>query len=341
MPLTDFLLTVVRTFDRRLPSRAGRGGFSCAHRGRPRRDRSARNSLKLAALLAAVWFSSTSLARGQQNASVSGTVTDSSGAAVAGATVSVTNVNTGVTVTAITNSTGYYVAGNLIPGQYTLTAEMKGFEKVLRSQFTLEVAQVATIDLTLQLGAVTQTIEVTGAAPMLQAKTAEVGQVIQGQEVTELPLVDRNYLGLAMLAPGTASYYNRGLLSGPLTDYIGSVIDQGESDDRNAFSLDGADVKAYSFNPSFVPSIDVLQEFKIETSPYSTDLGTSPGAQIIMTTKSGTNSFHGTAWEYFRNNVTDARNFFATSVPELRKNQFGSTVGGPIKKDRIFFFFGL
>ncbi len=279
-----------------------------------------------------------SLAWGQQNATVSGTITDTSGGVIAGATVQVTNVNTGVTVTAVTNSTGYYRVENLIPGQYTVTAEMKGFSKAVRSQFTLQVAQSAEINLTLQVGEVTQAVEVTGVSPMLQTKSAEVGQVIQRQEVTDLPLNDRNYLKLALLAPGTSSYYGRTFFNSALTDNIGSVNVGGQGEDRNAFLLDGGDVKAYMINISYVPSIDAIQEFKIETTPYAADLGTSPGAQIIVTTRSGTNKFHGSAWEFLRNQATDARDFFAPTKPELRKNQFGGAVGGPIKKDRLFFF---
>jgi hypothetical protein len=293
---------------------------------------------KATGLLAVMCLLTTSLMWGQQNATVSGTITDASGAVIPGVTVSITNVNTGVTLTAVTNSTGYYQMENLIPGQYTVTAEAKGFEKALRTAFTLEVAQTATIDLTLQLGSLTQTVEVTGATPMLQAKTAELGQVIQSQEVTDLPLVDRNYLRLALLAPGTSSYYKRSFENSALTDNIGTVNAGGEGEDRNGFVLDGGDVKSYQINCSFVPSVDAIQEFKIETTPYAADLGTSPGAQIIVTTKSGTNKFHGTAWEFLRNDKADAQNYFATSKPELRKNQFGATFGGPIKKDRLFFF---
>jgi hypothetical protein len=297
-----------------------------------------RFGLRKAGLLAVLCVFAASPLWAQQNATIVGTITDNSGAVVPGVAVSVTNVNTGVKVNTVTNSAGYYRVQNLIPGQYTVEAEAKGFQKALRTAFTLEVAQTATIDLTLQVGAVTQTVEVTAATPMLQEQTAEIGQVIQRQEVTDLPLVDRNYLKLALLAPGTSGYYNRSFESGALTNNIGTFNSGGEGEDRNAFSLDGGDVKAYLINFSFIPSVDAIQEFKIETTPYAADLGTSPGAQVIITTRSGTNQFHGSGWEFLRNDVLDAKDYFASSKPELRKNQFGGVFGGPIKKDRLFFF---
>lgn len=276
--------------------------------------------------------------RAQQSATLVGAVTDTSGAVIPDATVTATNVHTGVKSTTVSNSTGFYRIGDLIPGQYTLAAEAKGFQRAVRTAFTLAVAQTATINLTLHVGAVTQTVEVRGVSPMLQSQTAEIGQVIQANQVQSLPLVNRNYMRLALLVPGTSSYYNNSFESGALTNQIGTINDGGEGEDRNAFILDGADVKAYLINFSMIPSLDAVQEFRVETTPYAADLGTSPGAQIIITTRSGTNQFHGTAWEYLQNDGMDAKNYFATTKPELRENQFGGVFGGPIKKNRLFFF---
>ncbi len=274
----------------------------------------------------------------QSGAVISGTITDPTGAVVTNAAVDVTNLNTNVTKHVSTNSTGYYQVGELNPGSYSVSAAATGFKKAVRTSITIQVAQVAQIDLRLEVGDALQILEVTGAAPLLETKTAELGQVVNQEEVVQLPLNDRNYLRLVLLAPGTSSYYNRSFFNSALTDNIGSVNSGGMGEDRNAFTLDGADTKAYLINMSFVPSIDAIQEFKVETTPYDVTLGTSPGAQVIVTTKSGTNQFHGTVWEYLRNDATDARSFFSPSVPELRKNQFGYTFGGPIKKDRLFFF---
>lgn len=271
-------------------------------------------------------------------ATMSGTITDPSGAVIRGAVVQVTNQSTNASRKTVTNAAGYYQVQALIPGTYSVSVKMHGFKSSIRFNIPLQVAQSAQIDIALQLGAATQVVQVTGAPPLLQTRTADVGQVINHHEVVQLPLEDRNYLQLALLAPGTAGNYQRSFYNSALTDNVGSVNAGSMGEDRNAFILDGADVKAYMVNESFVPSIDALQEFKIVTTPYDVSLGTSPGAQIIMTTRSGTNQFHGTMWEFLRNNATDARNYFATSTPELRKNQFGYAVGGPIRKTSLFFF---
>jgi hypothetical protein len=274
----------------------------------------------------------------QSGAVISGTIKDPSGALISNASVDVTNINTNVTRHAVTNSTGYYEVRELNPGEYSVVASATGFKKASRSAIPIQVAQVAQIDLSLEVGDTTQVLEVQGVAPLLDTKTAELGQVVNQKQVVELPLNDRNYLRLVLLAPGTSSYYNRSFFNSALTDNIGSVNSGAMGEDRNAFILDGADTKAYLINMSFVPSIDAIQEFKVETTPYDVALGTSPGAQVIVTTKSGTNQLHGTVWEYLRNDATDARTFFSPSVPELRKNQFGYTIGGRIVKDRLFFF---
>jgi hypothetical protein len=159
--------------------------------------------------------------------------------------------------------------------------------------------------------------------------------------MSQLPLNDRNYLQLALISPGTGTYGKSSFYNSALTDNSGAIISGSAGEDRNAFSLDGADVKAYLINGSFVPSIDAVQEFKIETTPYSAELGTSPGAQILLVTKNGTDQLHGSAYEFLRNDAFDAKNYFDNPqlpIPELRKNQFGATIGGPILKDKLFYF---
>ena len=281
------------------------------------------------------------VASAQERASVSGTITDSSGAAIPGGLVHVTNVNTGVDKTAQTNSTGYYLVSDLVPGQYTVTAEVKGFKKATRPAFTLDVAQAAKVDLQLQVGDVTESVTVESAPPLLSTSDSTVGQVVGPVMMSELPLNDRNYLQLALISPGMGTQGKASFYNSALTDNSGAVIAGSAGEDRNSFSLDGADIKAYLINGSYVPSIDAIQEFKIETTPYSAELGTSPGAQILLVTKSGTDQFHGTAYEFLRNDKFDAKNFFdspTAPIPELRKNQFGGALGGPIKKDKLFFF---
>jgi hypothetical protein len=277
----------------------------------------------------------------QERGSISGTITDSSGAAVAGVAISVTDVRTNVVRTATSNSTGAYKVGELVPDPYTVTAEAKGFKRAERTAFTLDVAQAAQVDLQLQVGDVTESVSVEAAPPLLATTDATVGQVIGPVMMSQLPLNDRNYLQLALLSPGTGTYGKSSFYNSALTDNAGSVISGSAGEDRNAFSLDGADIKSYLINGSFVPSIEAVQEFKIETTPYSAELGTSPGAQILLMTKNGTNQLHGSAYEFLRNDFFDAKNYFDNPdqpIPELRKNQFGATIGGPIVKDKLFYF---
>ncbi len=286
-------------------------------------------------LLSAPW------AWGQQQASVSGVVRDPSGAVIPDATIRVTNLNTQVTIATTTNSTGYYVVGNLIPGTYTISAQREGFKTATRPELTLQVAQAVTVDMQLELGQTSQEISVHGATPLVERSDAIVGQVIGPTAMVELPLNGRNYFNLAELSPGVTSYGLRSFYSSAINDYGTSFNSGSAGEDRNGFTLDGADIEGHLINGSYVPSIDAVQEFKIETTPYAADLGTTPGAQILLVTKSGTNQFHGAAYEFLRNSGLNAYNFFdnrSLPVPELRKNQFGGTLGGPIKKDKLFFF---
>ena len=277
----------------------------------------------------------------QQQARLSGTVTDPSGAMIPGATVRVTNTNTQVTTTAVSNSTGYYVVGNLIPGVYSVAAQKEGFKTVVQPNITLEVAQSATVDFALELGQTSQEVSVQGTAPLVARTDAIVGQVIGPTAMVELPLNGRNYFNLAELSPGISSYGQRSFYSSAINDYGTSFNSGSGGEDRNGFTLDGADIKSHFINGSYVPSIDSVQEFKIETTPYAADLGTTPGAQILLVTKSGTNQFHGDAYEFLRNSSLNAYNYFddrTAPIPELRKNNFGGTIGGPIVKDKLFFF---
>jgi len=277
----------------------------------------------------------------QERGSIFGTVSDSSGAAVPGATVQVYAATTSVTRTTSTNSAGYYIVGDLIPDQYSVTAEGKGFKRTTQPPFKLDVAQAARIDLRLEIGDVTESVSVQAAAPLLATSDATVGQVIGPVMMSQLPLNDRNYLQLALISPGTGTYGKSSFYNSALTDDAGAIISGSAGEDRNAFSLDGADIKSYLINGSYVPSIDAVQEFKIETTPYSAELGTSPGAQILLVTKNGTNQLHGSAYEFLRNSDFDSKNYFdnqSLPIPELRKNQFGATIGGPIVKDKLFYF---
>jgi len=273
----------------------------------------------------------------QQQATISGTITDPTGALIPDAAIRVTNVNTQVSLSAVTNSAGYYVVGNLIPGVYSITVQKEGFKTAARTDITLQVAQSATVDFQLELGQTSQEVSVSAAPPLVERSDAIVGQVIGPTAMVELPLNGRNYFNLAELSPGVTTFGLRSFYSTAINDYGTSFNAGSGGEDRNGFTLDGADIKTYLINGSYVPSIDAVQEFKIETTPYAADLGTSPGAQILLVTKSGTNDLHGDAYEFLRNSSLNAYNYFdnrALPIPELRKNQFGATVGGPIIKDK-------
>jgi hypothetical protein len=278
---------------------------------------------------------------GQQQATLSGIVRDPSGALIPGASVRVINVDTQVAVTAETNSTGYYMVGNLIPGTYSTEVRKEGFKTAVRPPLTLEVAQSATVDFELELGQTSQEVSVHGTAPLVESTDATVGGVIGPTAMVELPLNGRNYFNLAELSPGVTSYSLRSFYSSAINDYGTSFNSGSAGEDRNGFTLDGADIKQYLINGSYVPSIDAILEFKIETTPYAADLGTSPGAQILLVMKSGTDQFHGDAYEFLRNSSVNAYNYFDNTslpIPELRKNAFGGTLGGPIVKGKLFFF---
>ena len=235
----------------------------------------------------------------QQQATASGIITDPSGAVIPGATIRVTNRDTQVTTTAVANSTGYYLVVNLIPGTYTITAQKEGFKTATRSALTLQVAQSAPVDFQLELGQMSAEVTVHATPPLLVTSDATVGQVIDPTTMVEMPLNGRNYFNLAELAPGVSSYGLRSSYSSALNDYGTSFNSGSAGEDRNGFTLDGADIKQYLVNGSYVPSIDAIQEFKIETTPYAADLGTSPGAQILLVTKSGTDQFHGSLTNSF------------------------------------------
>jgi len=251
---------------------------------------------------------------GQATGSILGTVSDTTGGVIMGARVSATNVSTNVSREAVTNHAGYYQIDNLLPGEYIVNTEMAGFKKAVRPKFELQVAQSVRLDLALEVGEVSQSVEVAGAPQLVNTVDASVGHVVGVRETRELPLNGRNYLQLAALVPGTAQYGLRSFYNSGLTDNQGSVISGGAGEDRNEVTLDGVGVKSYMINVAYVPSIDGIREFKVETDPYSPDLGRSAGAQIRLESKSGTNLFHGTLFEFIRNSSLDAKNYSAISA---------------------------
>lgn len=268
-------------------------------------------------------------------ATVTGRVTDSSGAVVPNAKVTVTNSGTNEARSVVTNDEGEYTIPQLPPGDYALTAEQAGFKKLVQ-RFTLETGQGARVDLTLQAGAVTEQVEVTAVTPVIAAEDASIGNVVDQKKIVELPLNGRNYLQLALLQPNVFAPAQNSTLG-----FRGGFNVAGNSEIANNYILDGIDNNDETTNqPSHTPILDGVREFKVLTGTYSAEYGRQSGGQVIVTTKSGTNNFHGSAWEFHRNSVFDARNFFQTKKPDFKRNQFGGVIGGPLIKNRTFFFGG-
>lgn len=281
-------------------------------------------------------------------AEVTGRVTDPSGGVVANAAVEVLNTGTGVKWKTLTNGEGYYTAPILPPGNYRVTVSAAGFRPSARP-VTLVVEQVARVDFSLVVGAVTETVEVTGAGPLLESSTASLGQLIQQEAVADLPLNGRNYLSLAKLSMGVAepSGIGQAGTAGDRAKNGGSFVANGVRSDMNNFILDGIDNNAKIVNLSsnanviIEPSVDAIQEFKVETNNFSAEYGYSAGAVVNATIKSGNNGFHGDAFEFLRNDHLDALNYFVqpgSVKPILQRNQYGGTFGGPIRKNKTFFF---
>lgn len=269
-------------------------------------------------------------------ASVVGTVRDESGAVLPGVSVTVTNTGTGAQRTAITNERGDYVATELPVGSYSVAAELTGFRKEIRTGITLQIDQRARIDMTMRVGQVSEVLEVMADAPLVQSESAAIGNVVDNRKVTELPLNGRQFLQLNLLVPGAVT----GIKGSQLATQGGSVSINGFREQQNQFILDGVDNTDLSINQYAVsPSIDSIQEFKVQSGTYSAAFGGRGGAQINVITKSGTNAFHGSAFEFIRNDALDARNFFDLRKAEFKRNQYGGSIGGPISKDHTFFFF--
>ena len=282
------------------------------------------------------------------SAKVVGSVTDSSGAALPGTEVVIVSVETGVSRTAKTNEAGLYEFSYLPIGHYTMTAAHSGFQKVQVTPFVLSVAQVARLDLNMTVGQLTENVEVRATALAMQTEDASLSAVIDSKQVEELPLNGRSFVQLATLTPGVltgtpgsiTSRRNRGSLGQDV-----AMSAAGSRDTQNRFYFDGVEAMDLdSYNFSFSPSIDAIQEFKVATSGFSSEMGGAPGGQVNLTTKNGGNDFHGTLWEFNRNDATAAQAPFQpydpnAKAPKLNRNQYGANIGGPVVKNRTFFFF--
>jgi hypothetical protein len=277
----------------------------------------------------------------QGQSSILGTVTDDSGAAVPKASITVTNTGTQQKRSVVSGETGTYEVTALEVGSYEVSAEAPGFRKIQVRGITLEVNQRARVDVKLQIGEVTQQVEVQAGALAVQTDDATISTVIDAAKIRELPIPgNRNLFRLALLAPGMS----RGPASSVTTSGFGpgfGIAAMGQKVHNNAILLDGAPLKT-SIHGSvrMRPSVEAIEEFRVEAGWYSAEYGTQSGAQIVATIRPGTNAFHGTLFHFLRNDVMDARNFFENpAVPQqpLRRNTFGGVVSGPIIKNRTFF----
>ena len=280
------------------------------------------------------------------NGDVIGTVTDTSGAVIPGAQVTLTNTGTDIVASTTTNGTGDYTFNLLNPGQYTVTIEAKGFKKLVIPGFALAAGDRLRENADMEAGSVEETVQVSAAAPLLQTDSSTVQSTVTEQSVQDLPLNGRNFINLVQVQPGVNAGSPSAISSGQRPNdraATSTVSANGQSDLYNNQMIDGMDnnVRAQGLI-GVSPSIDAIAEVQVQTNNLSADVGFAAGAVVNIITKSGTDTFHGSAFEYFRNDIFDARDWFAktgtTPKPEYRQNQFGGSIGGPIVKNKTFFF---
>jgi hypothetical protein len=302
----------------------------------------------------------TNAARAQDiTATITGTVTDPSGAPIVGASVTARDTERGTNWSALTNESGLYNLIRIPIGTYTLKVESKGFESVAYAPFTLVLNQTARIDVQMKMGQISQTVEVTGETPLLQTQSTEVSTLIDSQTVTDLPLASRNYLQLTLLAPGATNVDPDGMRQAQSMLNAGRPYINGNREQANEFLLDGQlNSEDKNNEVGYTPPVDAIQEFNLITQNASAEFGNYQGGVVSASIKSGTNSYHGDVFEFFRNDYLNANNASAywtkglpqfqgapghyadgtTIKPTLRYNMFGGTFGGPIIKNKLFFF---
>jgi Carboxypeptidase regulatory-like domain len=275
--------------------------------------------------------------------SVAGVVTDPSGAVIPNAQLHLTDEEKGFGFTAASEASGAYVIRQVPPGTYKLAVQAQGFQSQVRTGIKLDVSQNISVDFSLKVGSVTENVQVSEAAPLLSTQDAVTGQTVDRKFINDLPLISRSVTDLAYLTPGVTEADSK-CQSCSANNFI-------SNGGRNATAdmlLDGVTVTNFEQNsgvqvPTYTPSVDAVEEFTVQQTNFGAEYGFSGGTIVNMVTRSGTNQFHGSLYEFFRNQKLDANDWFSNragvSLPPLRKNNFGGTVGGPIKKDKIFFFF--
>jgi Carboxypeptidase regulatory-like domain/TonB dependent receptor-like, beta-barrel/TonB-dependent Receptor Plug Domain len=279
-------------------------------------------------------------------ATLSGTVTDASAAVIPNAEISVKNVATGVTRHIAADASGFYSAPNLLPGNYEITVSSPGFATEVRTGIGLQVGVQQVLNITMRVGQVTEKVQVTGQAPAVQLATSSISAVVNSTTVRGLPLNGRSWTDLANLQPGVVAIQAQPPVANSLRGQRGfaaQISVAGARPTQNNYRLDGISINDYTNTaPGSLLGgslgVDAIQEFSVLTSNYSAEYGRTSGGVVNAITRSGTNEFHGSAYEFLRNNTFDARNFFDGKIPPFRRNQFGADAGGPIRKDKLFVF---
>jgi len=305
-----------------------------------------RNSILHILVICVLWYLACCAANAQvSSATFIGVVSDSSGAVIPNATVTVVSQQTGATRTITTDSTGHFIVPRLAEGVYTIKVDSQGFAAAVQKDLTLQIDQTREVDFTIVPPSVEQKVQVSANEVQVETSNPTLGQVITSQQVADLPLNGRTFVQLATLMPGAVrttdptSFFNGG--SGSEVTLRGSIsLSVGGSRENDTdWRLDGVDDNELTAGGiAILPSLESIQEFKVQTYNYSAEYGVRGGPTVLVTIKSGTNSFHGSAFEFLRNTKLDARSFFAQQKEEFIQNQFGGSFGGPIWKDKTFFF---
>jgi hypothetical protein len=279
----------------------------------------------------------------QLTGEITGTITDASLAVVPGASVTVVNENTGIKWEAKTNQSGIYTVPLLQPGTYRISVQADGFRTLSRTGIQLQVAQTAELNFKLELGSTSESVNVTDAAPLLESGSNAIGGLVTPRQVEDLPMLGRNSNALVTLVPGVRAT-RQTTVNPVLESHYQFFSINGSRPNQSQFMLDGGNNTNLTFNgPEYSPQVEEVQEFRIQTSNFSAEYANSGGGVINVVSRGGTNQFHGSLFEYFRNDVLAANDFFSNASgrarPSLRYNQYGGTFGGPIIKNRTFFFF--
>src|SRR5579871_12667 len=291
-----------------------------------------------------VMLSSALLLWGQAYTStVSGLVTDPSGAIIPNTQAKLVDEQKGFSFTAVTDTTGRYLFRSVPPGSYKLSVSAQGFQGQEQSGIKVDVNQNVTVNFTLPVGATSQTVEITGAAPVLSTQDAVTGQVVDRKFINDLPLVSRSVTDLVILTPGVTEVDNACKLC-----TANNFISNGSRNATSDVLMDGVTTTNFEQNsgilyPLYTPSVDAVEEFVVQESNFSAEYGFTGATVVNMVIRSGTNQFHGSGYDFLRNQVLDANDFFSNAaglpIPPLKKNNFGGTVGGPIRHNKTFFFF--